>query len=371
MQRERLRLALIAPLVTPIAPPFLGGAQVLLHDLALGLAERGHSVTLFAAKNSRFETGQISQVEIREVAVDSSELKQADFNANESDKVGLDAAFFRQAELFLEIYLEINRSGRFDLAHAHAFDWPSYAYAPLTRLPAVHTVHLPALDKPINQILATTYRQTGASNCVTVSKACAGTYKDYFEFDRVIYNGINVENIPFGSEGEDFLFFAGRMSPEKGADLAIDIAVKAGRRLIMAGGVYDANFFEEQILPRLAAHPEVQYLGVLHRAEVWRWMSRAQAVLFPSRWEEPFGLVMAEAMAAGAPVIAFRRGAAPEVIIDNQTGFLIEPENVEQAAAAVEEVARLDRAECRRHISANFSQQKMLDEYEDYYYSKR
>jgi len=368
-QNPRLRLALLAPLVTPIAPPFVGGAQVLLHDLALGLAGRGHKVSLFAARGSRFDSDQPANLEIREVAVDSSELKLADFMSQEQDSKA-DTAFFRQAELFLETYLEVNRSGHFDLAHAHAFDWPAYAYAPLTRLPTVHTVHLPAVNNQINQIIQLGYKQTGVSNCVTVSNTCAATYQNFFPFDRVIYNGINTASIGFGSEGEDFLFFAGRMSPEKGADLAIDIAVQAGRRLIMAGGVYDASFFEEQILPRLAANPDVQYLGILNRAEVWHWMSRARCVLFPSRWEEPFGLVLVEAMAAGAPVIAFERGAAPELVVNGKTGFLIEPENIGQAVAAIEQVGQLDRAECRRHVAANFSIARMLDQYEDYYYSK-
>src|SRR5690242_227319 len=191
-QRPPLRLALIAPLVTPIAPPFLGGAQVLLHDLALGLAGRGHSVTLFGARGSRFENGNSAKVTIREVEVGSEELKLADFNIRGEDEgATADATFFREAELFLEIYLEINRSGHFDIAHAHAFDWPAYAFAPLTRLPTVHTIHLPAVDRYINNILRIAYQQTGVSNCVTVSKTCASTYKPYFSYDRVIYNGVD------------------------------------------------------------------------------------------------------------------------------------------------------------------------------------
>jgi glycosyltransferase involved in cell wall biosynthesis len=373
-QKPRLRIALVAPLVSPIAEPFLGGAQALIHDLALGLAQRGHNVTLFAARGSKFKNGTSSNLELREVAVDNGELKLADFNARSRDGIegaAADAAFFRQAELFLEVYLEINRSGRFDVAHAHAFDWPSFAYSPLLRIPTVHTVHLPAVDNYINRIIQTTYQKTGTSNCVTVSKTCAAAYQEFFPFDRVIYNAIDTKPIPFENEGEDFLFFAGRMTPEKGVDLAIDIALQSGRRLIMAGGVYDANYFEDEIMPRLAAHPEeVQYLGILRREEVWRWMSRAYCVLFPSRWEEPFGLVMAEAMAAGAPVIAFRKGAAQELIIDGKTGFLVDPENVRQASAAIERAGEINRTACRRHIETNFGFDRMIDEYEDYYYSK-
>ncbi|MEI6045686.1 MAG: glycosyltransferase family 4 protein [Chloroflexota bacterium] len=368
-QRPRLRLALVAPLVSPIAPPFLGGAQVLLHDLALGLAQRGHSVTMFAARGSHFKNG--SNVTIREVEVGSTALKQAAFHLRDEDGAeSADATFFHEAELFLEIFLEINRSNHYDLAHAHAFDWPVYAYAPLTKVPTLHTVHLPAVDRQINNILGTTYRKTGISNCVTVSKTCAATYQDFFAFDRVIYNGVELATIPFGSEAEDFLLYVGRIAPEKGPDLAIDIATRTGRRLVMVGGIYDANFFEEQILPRLAANRKVEYLGRLERAQIAHLMSHASCLLFPSRWEEPFGLVLIEAMAAGTPVVAFERGAAPELIIQGKTGLLVAPDNVEQAVAAVEKSGQLDRRECRRHVETHFSLAKMLDEYEDYYYSK-
>jgi glycosyltransferase involved in cell wall biosynthesis len=138
----------------------------------------------------------------------------------------------------------------------------------------------------------------------------------------------------------------------------------------MVGGVYDANFFEEQILPRLAANPNVEYLGVLERSRVAHLMSRAHCVLFPSRCEEPFALVLAEAMAAGAPIVAFERGGTPEVVVHGKTGLLVAPDDLEQAATAVEQAGQLDRRECRRHVETNFNLEKMLDEYEDYYYSK-
>ena len=369
---DPLRIALIAPLVTPIGTPFLGGAQALVHDLALGLAERGHLVTLFAASGSSFE--KLLERELRgklkvsEVPVEAGALRPADFKARASGKSQLNDAFFRQGELFLNIFLAIRRADpAFDIAHAHAFDWPAFAFGPLSAVPVVHTVHIPSLDRHINAILRATYENTGSSSAVTVSKACAQTYAADFPFDRVIYNGVDTARLPFGKDGGDFLFFAGRMSPEKGPDLAIKIAKRAGKRLILAGGVYDQAFFNKRIAPALKENNDVSYLGMLERAELYRLLSEAEGLLFCSRWEEAFGLVMAESMATGTPVIAWRRGAAPEIIDDGGTGFLLDFMDIEGAAQAVKRLKTLCRREIRRQVEMRFGLDKMLDDYIDYY----
>ncbi len=367
-----LKIALLAPLVTPIGPPFVGGAQVMLHDLGLGLARRGHQVSLFAATGSQMEAA----VKLVEITVRPGELRPTDFNAPESDRLRQPgAAFFRQSELFLQIFLQLGRTQPpFDIAHAHAFDWPVFALGSLSPVPVVHTVHLPDLDQNIKAILQTSYAETGYSQAVTVSQACAATYGQNFRFDRIIYNGIETAAIPFGERGEGYLMFAGRMTPEKGPDLAIRIARAAGRRLVLAGGVYDRLFFEQVIAPELATDPNLTYLGPLDRANLFQWMSRADGLLFPSRWAEPFGLVLAESLAAGTPVISWRNGAAPEIIDPGRTGFLIDynedgsDQAIEEAARCVSQLSQLDRRECRRQIDERFSAEKMLDEYENYYH---
>jgi len=368
-----LRIALVAPLVTPIGPPFLGGAQAVLHDLALGLAGRGHRVTPFAASGSRFEEaieGKLAkQLSVVEVPVEPGELSPADFQSRGAGEAGLEQAFFRQGELFLQTFLDINKADHpFDIAHAHAFDWPAFALSPLSAVPAVHTVHLPSLDRHINAILRATYEKTGSSRAVTVSKACAETYAAGFHFDRVIYNGIDAASIPAGTGDEGFLVFAGRMSPEKGPDLAIEIARRAGKKLVMAGGIYDRGFFEEKIAPALKEDTNLIYRGVLGRDELYRLMGRAEGLLFSSRWAEPFGLVLVESLAAGTPVIAWRRGAVPEIVTDRKTGFLLPFMDLDGAAQAVRRLGEIDRTECRRQVEARFSLDRMVDEYVGYYY---
>ncbi len=367
-----MKIALIAALVTPIAQPFVGGAQVLLHDLALGLARRGHQVTLFAASGSKLEamserTDAVDQVEIVEIPVEAGEFALANFQAGEST-LATDKAFMRQSQLFLEIFLKINQAApRFDIAHALAYDWPVFAFGPLSDVPVVHTLGQAAGDPYIEDLLQVAQRIKGSSQAVTVSRACAATYKGQIEFDRIIYNGIDTAAIPWGEQGTGYLLFTGRMAPEKGPELAIQIARQAGRRLVLTGGIYDRGFFERAVAPELSSDPRLDYRGHLRREEVYRLMSGADGVLFTSRWEEPFGLVIAESLAAGTPVIAWERGAAPEIVSHNRTGFLLPFGDIAGAALAVGRLGELDRAECRRQVETRFGLDKMLENYEAYY----
>ena len=369
-KKPRLRIALVAPLVSPIAPPFLGGAQVTVADLAYGLAERGHAVTVYAATGS-----QLSAPNLRLIEIDPGDaaLNTANFGSQEKGINGAPAttAFFNQANLFLDTFLDIaQHQADFDIVHCHAFDWPSYAFAALCPVLTVHSVHLPAVDSYINNLLATAARKKGSSNCVTVSHACAATYTPWFTFDRVVYSGIKIEEIAFGPTAEDFVVFVGRMSPEKGADLAIEIARGAGKKLILAGGIYDQDFFDTKIAPQLASDPNLEYRGRLDRSELFKLINRAEAAIFPPRWDEAFGLALVEAQAGGTPVVTFRRGAAPEIVVDGETGFLVEPDNVAAAIDALSKIGQIERAKCRQRIEQNFSINNMLDNYEAYYYSK-
>lgn len=372
MAKPKLRIALVAPLVTPIAPPFVGGAQVMLFELAQGLAARGHHITVFASEGSQISGPNL---ELAAIKADKSILALADFNAKDkgADGAGADNAFFGQANLFLQVFLQIAaRQKDFDIVHAHAFDWPSFAFGSLSSLPVVHTMHLPAVDTHINSLIATIYNQTGSSNCVTVSQACAATFADYFPFDRVIYNGIKIDDIPFNDMPQDFLLFVGRMSPEKGADLAIEIAQRAGRKLVLAGGIYDRDFFDQKIAPHLTANPNLEYRGHLDRTELFQLVGQARAALFPVRWPEPFGLALAEVQASGTPVVALRRGAFPEIVVEGETGFLIEPgaHEVEASVEALNKIGQINRAKCRENIATRFSYAQMLDNYEAYYLDK-
>lgn len=360
-----MRIALVAPLVSAIAQPYLGGAQALLADLSQGLLQRGHRVTLFAK-----DTSLVPGVEIEPVVVPDS-VHPADFSQPSSVR-SADEGFFTQANLFLDLFLRLQRrSADFDLVHVHAFDWPAFACSALIHdIPVLHTLHLPAVSPEINTGLSVMHRQGHPLTLITVSQACAQTYADYTPIDHVIYNGLDLDAIPFSPtpSAEAPLLFAGRIAPEKGVEAAIEIAERAGYRLLIAGGIYDRPYYEKRIKPKLQqAGERVTYLGQLERLALWKIMGQCLGLLFPIEWDEPFGLTAVEAMATGTPVIAFRRGAAEEVIKHGETGFLVEPGECAYAAALVDDLFDIPRIFCRAHVEANFGLEEMVGEYERVY----
>ncbi|HEV7126260.1 MAG TPA: glycosyltransferase, partial [Ktedonobacterales bacterium] len=340
-----MRIALVAPLVAPIAPPFLGGAQVIVHDLAAGLAARGHAVSLYAADGSAAPgVGAMS------LGIDATTLRAAWFNPTRLNAAGLpgdtnadtnaDGVFFDQAHHFLRIALHIaEHAAEFDLVHAHAYDWPAFAFGALLPLPTLHTLHVSASSRAIRDVLRTLAAAPN-TRLAAVSRACAASYASDPPIATVLYNGLDVAAIPFGAEpaAERYLLFAGRMSPEKGVSDALAIARAAGRRLILVGNRYDPAYFDTEVAPPLAemaANRQAEYLGPVARERLWHLMADADAVLVPSHWEEPFGLAPCEAQAAGAPVVGYRVGALPEVVADGVTGWLVPRGDIAAAAAAV------------------------------------
>jgi glycosyltransferase involved in cell wall biosynthesis len=275
---------------------------------------------------------------------------------------------------FLRAYRAIaDHATEHDLVHAHAYDAPAFAYSSLQPLPALHTLHLPDQDAEVRAILAMIAPASGAASrarLVTVSSACAATYRPFCRIDQVIYNGIPIERIPYASSPaeESYLLYAGRISPEKGVEDAFEIAERAGKRLILAGGVYDKEYYQRRIEPRLRSQPDTtSYLGAISRSQLWKIMGGAEALLVPSHWDEPFGLVAVEAQAAGTPVIAYARGGLQEVIADGVTGRLVDPDDRDLAAQAVGQVGEFDRASCRRWVAERFSFDAMLDAYVAFY----
>jgi UDP-glucose:tetrahydrobiopterin glucosyltransferase len=359
-----MRIALIAPLVTPIAQPFVGGAQAILADLAQGLHQRGHTVTLFARAGSFIPAVSIEQVPVPAI------VRPSDFSRLDQEH-SAEAGFTVQANIFLELFQHLHaRQHKFDLIHAHAFDWPAFAFSTLIQdIPIMHTLHLPAVSPDINECLRIFHHYQHPLTLTTVSHSSAATYTNYTPFDYIINNGRNLDIIPFVEyvAPDAPLLFAGRISPEKGVVEAIEIARLAKRHLLIAGNIYDHHYYQEKVAPLLAQEKEhVTYLGQLEHEILWKLMGQSQALLFTLTWDA-FSLTPIEAMATGTPVIAFARGSASEMIRHGETGFIVPWGDCEQAAALVQALPSLSRASCRKHVENNFSLVKMLDNYEQAY----
>jgi glycosyltransferase involved in cell wall biosynthesis len=249
---------------------------------------------------------------------------------------------------------------RFDVVHDHTVIGPFYAER-YPGLPVVTTIH-----GPFNDELRDLYRAVaGRVPIVCISRAQHAAAPE-IPIAGVIHHGIDARNFPFGDgsgDGEgEYLLFLGRMAPDKGAHRAIEIARKSGHRVLLAAKMREAwerAYFDEQVAPLLGA--DAVYLGEVPHERKLELLAGARALLFPIRWNEPFGMVMLEAFACGTPVLAFPEGAAPEVVQDGKTGFLCEDEQA--MVEAVDRIGTLRRDDCRQAVEGYFATDRMVAEH--------
>lgn len=267
----------------------------------------------------------------------------------------------REEKVFGPVYSFLKRNhSSFDIIHNHCFD-----YFPLVELnqlaaPLVHTLHLPPNVERINQGLKK--RGARARYC-TVSANSAAQYRERLDLPLpVIYNGVDFSRLPFSSESEDYFLWAGRISPEKGLHSALELVIEhdGPEKLLIAGRVYDNHYYDNDI-KHLLDHPKVTFLGFTEQDALYRLMSKAKAFLFPIAWDEPFGLVMLESLAAGTPVITFKRGAAAEIVEHQKTGIIAA--DLQQMRAALDAISSFDRYYCRRSVENKFSVRRMTRRY--------
>jgi glycosyltransferase involved in cell wall biosynthesis len=353
---RRLRIAVVAPLVTTISEPQQGGSQVMVADLAAGLTHRGHDIDVYAATGSL-----IAGAHLVETGIDAASLSDALIRPGQPRHPlrALDDAY--------EHVFEMVGRGGYDVVHSHGFDPPALRRARAGRARVIHTVHLPP-EPEAADALREAQRASEPAIVVGVSVAQVRAWSPFITFDCVIRNGVPVGLIPWSDQPGDGLIFAGRLSAEKGAAVAIDIARLSGERIDLYGAAYDEDY-ARGLRRRHEGDPAVTFHEPLSRKELWGRLASARAVLCPSDWDEPFGLVAAEAQAAGTPVVAFARGGLTEIVDDTVTGYLVEPGNVAAAVAAVRSVARLDRRRCRRHAVDELDIEGCLSGYEALYAS--
>jgi glycosyltransferase involved in cell wall biosynthesis len=333
-----MKIALLSTCAVTTPPTGYGGTELVVAELAREYVARGHQVTVYATGDST-AAGECRWMFERPVwpPSDLAEVRHAGF-----------------------AWRDIARSG-FDVVHANqAMQLPFAGLGRLTDVPTVLTIHHHR-DEPLLQH----YLSYPQVHYVAISRRQAELAPE-LDYAAVIHHGLDADDYPLGTGRGGYVAFLGRFAPEKAPHLAIDAAVRAGTPIRLGGRPHDLGYHQAELVPRLARHAAlVTYLGEVVHAPKTQLLRDALAMLFPIEWEEPFGLVMIESMLVGTPVIAFPRGAAPEVIDDGLTGFLVE--DVERMAARIREVGHLDRRACRERARERFSARRMAGRYLELY----
>ncbi|MFA5504293.1 MAG: glycosyltransferase family 4 protein [Vulcanimicrobiota bacterium] len=332
--REKNRIAVLSPVAWRTPPRHYGAWETVASNLAEGLVKRGWEVTLFATGDS------ITNADLQAV-VEHGYEEDKDVDAKVCEYLHLSNCF--------------EQSDRFDLIHSH-YDFMALAYSHLVSTPVLTTIH--GFSSPR---IMPMYRKYREGHFVSISESDRCPDLNYL---GTVYNGIDCSLYPFQERPGNDLIFLGRIHPDKGLHLALEVARASNLRLLIGGVIQDRAYFEEMIEPHLDGVSAI-YLGPLGVAEKNDLFAQARGLLHLNTIPERFGLVLAEANCAGVPVVAMDLGSCREVLAPGETGFLVH--NVDQAVAAVSQLGGLNRSACRRRVETHFSIEAMVCGYEKIY----
>ena len=328
------RVAVLSPVAWRTPPRQYGAWETVAGNIAEGLVSRGWDVTLFATRDS------VTRAHLHAV-VDKGYEEDFTVDPKVAEYLHISEAFEHAAE--------------FDLIHSH-YDFMALTYTRVVKTPVLTTIHGFSSPK-----IMPVYQKYRDGYFVSISDSDRAPGLNYL---ATVYNGIDLSLYPLQEAGGDDLIFLGRIHPDKGVHLAIEVARLSGRRLIIAGIIQDEVYYRKQVEPHLDDQ-NICYIGPVGVAGKNELFARGCALLHLNTIPERFGLVLAEANAAGVPVIAMDLGSCREVIKHGQTGFLVN--NVAEAVGALERIPEIDRRACRNRVRQHFSIETMVDGYERVY----
>jgi glycosyltransferase involved in cell wall biosynthesis len=336
-----MKIGVIAHVKHPISDPFAGGLEMHTYALCTGLRRRGHDVTLFAAAGSADCLG------LETICEPTAQAP---------------GGFRHEHEIYLTLMENLRRRD-FDIIHNNSLHYVPPALAGGLSIPMLTVFHTPPFWEMEGSIMSTA---TPNSRFVAVSSFIRDVWATITPVEDVIHNGIDLTKFRFTpvSAAAPYAVWSGRIVPEKGLHLAIPAARQAGLNLLIAGPVSDRSYFERAIQPLL--DEQARYVGHLNQSDLAALIGGARALLFTPLWNEPFGLVLAEALACGTPVASFARGAVAE-ILDETCGIIVPADDVAALAQAVRSVQGLRRADCRKRAKAIADSVTMIAHYEALY----
>lgn len=366
LNTKKLKIALFASIDYPIPPPrgIIYAPLVLTEILARGLSKKGHQVTLFAVKNSHVRGVKIYTLDYKWNK--NLKIKNTDWVSHTkfspsflNYELQKDIKKFYNQMAISEICL---KQKEFDLIHFNYSEIDNIiCFAKLFKIPILIVIH--DFLTPLRKVVLKKVREFKNIYFVSISNSQPKPYNQG-DFIATIHHGVDIRKYQFNPKPKNYLLFSGRLLYKKGVDAAILVARKSKTPLKIIGTINDLSYYNKSIKPYL--NRDIQYLGVKSGKQLISLYQNARALLFPIKWEEPFGLVMIEAMACGTPVIGFNRGAVREIIKDGKTGFIVK--NSKEMIEAVKKIGQIDRKECRKWIEEKFSIEKMINEYEKVYY---
>lgn len=334
-----MKIAQLAPLWLSVPPKKYGGTERVIHDVNQGLAKLGHEIVLFAAEGSYCDGETVN------VTAPLFESKKAfDFMMIDPHEI-------------LEFSMILDRIDEFDIIHNHNGMHP-LLMSQLTDVPVVTTSH--SSVEPDFPYLAKRYKN---EPFVSISNA-QRRLTPYLNWVKTIYNPIDFSLFdPNFDEAEDYLLFIGALNKPKGVHLAIQAAIELGQRLILAGNAtQEGEYYGKYVEPYLK-NPLIEYVGEVDDKQKAKLYRNAKGFLFPSQWHEAFGLVMVEALASGTPVVAFDKGAVPEIIEHGNNGFIAS--NYEEFKECIGSLDELDRKTCYESVEGKYDVVSVAKEYEE------
>ncbi len=334
----------------------------IVYGIALGLVKNGHEVSLIGTADSNVPG-------VKTIPV---------IDKGFSELSGFENRFYAETSYLVKLCKKIEEIGEdFDIIHNHTYpEFINLFVIEKLKTPMITTLHSQATPE-YDEVLSLFPN----ANLVSISKAHRNMFKKA-KIQNVVYNGIDTQIFSFVEKKDDYLLWIGRLSEAKdgnnnfldpkGVRWAIKLAQTTGERLVITGNVEDSDFYERDVKPYL--NDKIQWFGPISkeqkidRAEIVKLMQKAKVFLMTINWEEPFGLVMAEAMSCGTPVIGFNKGSVNEIVIDGKTGFVVNPSlGVEGLKKALQKISDIDPIECRKHIEEHFSVERMVENYEKVY----